>query len=245
MMPVRQFLPSGTEAFRYWMESSTPGDTPTNLISDDTQTQSYGAFVIDPSKKFESRFEFGEYLHNVFSTVPETTLLAQNADGMWAWVCAVYFSQLTALGIRRPEHYIPIRKGTFGSLLHRNAARTAFELVYIHGANARVALQQGMHTHGQLLESLSAKQTTVHNRGFFVAATKMYLGSNGRLSKGAATKPKDRKKRRPGETTGMGSIRRLPMALERLWLTYDVDQLSADQLIAVLPREFSKWKSKA
>lgn len=177
----------------------------------------------------------------VFEGLNVEDLLAPQADGVWAWICAVYFNQLAVNGVRKAEHYIPIRRGSAGSLLHRNAARTAFEFVAIHGENARFALQQKVHTHGQLLESLSASQSIVRNHGFFAAAAKMYVGTDGKIKRGATSKPKKAKDRKPNDETGKGSIRRLPVALKRLDLTYDVDALNSDELILLLPKEYSRW----
>ena len=240
MIPVRSFTQSGIEAFTRWLSSAVAGNTPDALTSDLSLSNSLGECSIDPAKKFVSRYDFGCYLADVFSGRDPDTLLVPELDGMWAWISGVYFRQL-APKIRRSEHYIPIRRGSAGSLLHRNAARTAFELVSVHGQNARFALQQPIYTHGQLLESLSASQTVARNKGFFAAAARMYLDLDGRLKKGATSKPKPPRDRKPGEDTGRGSIRRLPTALKRLDLTYDVAVLAPDELIAMLPREYSRW----
>jgi hypothetical protein len=106
-------------------------------------------------------------------------------------------------------------------------------------------LQQPMHTHGQLLESLSASQTIVRNKGFFAAAAKLYVKEDGSLKRGATSKPKKPKMRKPGDEAGKGSIRRLPIALKRLDLTYDVEVLSPSDLISLLPKEYSRWTRSA
>jgi hypothetical protein len=98
-----------------------------------------------------------------------------------------------------------------------------------------------METHGQMLESLTASQTIARHRGFFAAIAKIYLDQNGKVRRGAGSKPKKPKDRKPGDTSGKGSIRRLPLALRRLDLTFDVEALSTDELISSLPREFSRW----
>jgi hypothetical protein len=241
MIDVRRFTETGTEAFRAWLSAGATGGNPDQIALNQSFAQSYTDRQIDPAKSFGSRYELGKYLCAVFDGISVAELLAQQADGLWAWICAIYFRQLAVKGVRRAEHYVPIRRGSAGSLLHRNAARTAFELVAIHGENAIFALQQKVHTHGQLLESLSASQSIVRNHGFFAAAAKMYVGSDGKIRKGATSKPKKPKDRKAGDSTGKGSIRRLPLALRRLDLTYDVDALTADGLIALLPKEYSKW----
>lgn len=241
MILIRSFNRSGIDAFNNWLATGGAGGDTTALTSDERLSEQFQQLLIDPNRKFASRYEFGCYLQRVFLGVDVESLLAPEADGLWAWLNALYFRQLAPVKVRRADHYIPIRRGSAGSLIHRNAARTAFELVAIHGENARFALQQKMHTHGQLLESLSASQGIVRNGGFFAAAAKMYVLADGTLKRGAASKPKNPLDRKPGDNTGKGSIRRLPIALKRLDLTYDVEVLAPDELVALLPREYSRW----
>jgi hypothetical protein len=241
MIPVRAFNEAGIEAFKNWLATSIPGGSAEALLADSSLSEAFHGRSINPAMKFGSRYEFGCYLQRVFDGIGTDAMLDTSSDGMWAWVNALYFPQLAPIAIRRFEHYIPTRRGSAGSLIHRNAARTAFELVVIHGEHARFVLQQKMHTHGQLLESLSASQSIVRNHGFFAAAAKLYVLPDGKLKRGATSKPKRPKDRKPGEETGKGSIRRLPTALKRLDLTYDVEVLMPEELVSLLPREYARW----
>ena len=241
MIGIRAFNQVGLEAFRNWLATGAAGVRPATLVDDPALSELYTDRSIDPDKVLGSRYEFGCYLQQIFGGLDPEVLLAPSADGMWAWVNALFFRQLAPTKVRKPEHYIPTRRGSCGSLTHRNAARTAFELVVIHGANARFTLQQKMSTHGQLLESLSASQTIVRNRGFFAAAAALYMRPDGTIKRGAGTKPKKPKDRKPGEQTGKGSIRRLPIALKRLDLTYDVEILESAELLSLLPKEYARW----
>ena len=242
LINVRCLNASGLAFFRQWLDAGATGDVPESLLFDAKYSASITERVLDREKRFTSRFNLGSYLKESLSGLDFEELLREPFDGMWAWIGALYFGQLTAKGVRRYEHYIPTRRGTAGSLLHRNAPRTAFELVSVHGTNARFALQQKVHTHGQLLESLSASRGVVRNTGFFGAAAKVYLDSEGKLRRGATSKSKKPRERRMGDESGKGSIRRLPVALKRLDLTFDVEIMSPDELIARLPREFARWR---
>lgn len=98
-----------------------------------------------------------------------------------------------------------------------------------------------MHTYGDMAEQLASRQTIAHNRGFFQTASNMYM-HNGKLARGAASKPKKPSERKTDDRTGLGSIRRLAIALQRLDLTYDTEEMPSDLMISLLPREFAKWK---
>jgi hypothetical protein len=241
MITARRFSPEGITRFEAWLATASPGGNATALAADSSLSDEIDEVAVDESRLFRSRYEFGVYLCGVLSAVDREELLSVAYDGLWAWLNALYFQQLAPRKIRRAEHYICMRRGSAGYLLHRNAARTAFELVAIHGKNAEFALQQPMHTHGQLLESLSASQSIARNCGFFAAAARMYLDVDGKIKKGATSKPKKPKDRKPGDVSGKGSIRRLPVALRRLDLTYDVDALTPDELVSLLPREYERW----
>jgi hypothetical protein len=67
----------------------------------------------------------------------------------------------------------------------------------------------------------------------------------GKLRRGAASKPKKLKNRKPGDKTGYGSIRRLAIALQRLNLTFDTEIMKYTEMAGVLPIEFAKWDNAA
>src|SRR5262249_40632545 len=129
MTPIQAFTEAGCNAFHAWIEAGAPGGSPSGILADAAPTTPCGDEALDEGRQFASRYEFGVYLQSVLKNASLEQLLAPASDGMWAWVNALYFKQLAPKDIRRFEHYIPVRRGTAGSLLHRNAARTSFELV--------------------------------------------------------------------------------------------------------------------
>ncbi len=244
MTSLRTFNEQGVAAFKDWIAAGAHGGDPSHLALDDSLTTSFSAVELNPQLEFASRYGLGNYLVKLVPPSEIERVLSPEGDGMWTWICATYFRQLAAKGVRRYEHYVATRRGTAGDLLHRNAARTAFELVLLHGENAQFALMQPMHTHGQLLESLSASQSIARNKSFFAAAAMLYLSTDGKLKRGATSKPRKPKDRKPGDESGKGSIRRLPTALKRLDLTFDVERLAPQELIGLLPTEYTRWSKE-
>jgi hypothetical protein len=241
MREVRRFTADGIAAFARWLENPVGNTPPPELVEDVSMTEPFGNYSIDPAHNFESRFDFGVYLNTQLSTADFSGLMSPDSDGLWAWLAVVYFPQLTAKGIRRAEHYVVIRKGSAGSLAYRHSVRTPYELVRIHGRYAQLCLKSPMHTFGELTEQLASRQAIAHNKGFFKTASGLYLRGDGRLKRGASSKPKKPKDRKPGDSTGLGSVRRLAIALQRLDLTYDTEEMPSEQMTAVLPREFRKY----
>ena len=240
MIRTRKLNTEGIAAFTKWLESPI-GDTPQpELLDSETLTEQFGDYTIDLSREFGSRLEFGTYLNEQFFGADFNGLMSPDSDGLWAWLAVVWFRQLAAKGIRRAEHYVVIRKGSAGSLAYRHAARTSYELVHIHGECAQICLKSPMHTRGDMTEQLASRQTIAHNRGFFQTAFDLYI-KDGKLKRGAASKPKKLKDRALGDSTGLGSVRRLAIALQRLDLTYDTENMNSSGMKAVLPKEFRKY----
>ncbi len=239
MIKTRALTNEGLAEFGKWLENPS-GNLPSGLITDEAYTEEFCDFEVDPAYEFSSRFEFGEKLNEWFEVADFRSLMSAQADGFWAWLAVVYFGQLTAKGIRRGEHYIVMRKGSAGSLAYRHSVRTPYELVHIHGKSAEICLRSPMHTFGDMTEQLASRQSIAHNKGFFQTAAELYV-KDGVLKRGASSKPKKPKDRKPGERTGLGSVRRLAVALQRLDLTYGTEEMLASQMKLVLPKEFKKY----
>jgi hypothetical protein len=77
-----------------------------------------------------------------------------------------------------------------------------------------------------LLDQLAARQFVISSPTLIETARRLYTDPRtGRLRRGAGAK-------------GKGSPRRLALIANQLALTYDIQHMSADQLIKLLPREF-------
>lgn len=242
MINLRVLNSDGITKLTYWLESESNPQLLKILLHDDSCTEILDNFLIDETKQFDSRLHFGQYLNDVLSGFDLHQLLSSKYDGLWAWISLLYFDQLTSKGIRRKEHYIVVRKGSAGSLAYRNAPRTSYELYNIHRENSRICLSGQMSTFGDLTEQLASRQSISHNRGFFNTASDLYI-RNGKLVSGASSKPKALKLRQPSDRSGLGSVRRLALALQRLDLTYDTDSMGPIEIKQVLPKEFNKFSS--
>jgi hypothetical protein len=175
MIKTRQLTSDGLAAFSKWLENPVGETPPAELLDDEVMSEPFGDYEIDETCVFGTRFEFGKYLNEQLSGADFNGLMSPDCDGLWGWLAIVYFEQLAGNGIRRAEHYIVMRKGTAGSLAYRQAARTSFELVYIHGECAQICLKSPIHTFGDMTKQLASRQAIAHNRGFFQTAFDLYL----------------------------------------------------------------------
>lgn len=240
MIRTRCLTEDGMRLLKQWIDNPSGSQPPARLLDGDDMSELFLEFEVDPSRTFNARQEFGLYLNEQFAGADFAEMMSSSCDGLWAWLAVVYFQQLTSKGIRRSEHYIVTRQGTAGSLAYRHSVRTPYELVHVHGEGAEICLNRPMSTHGELTEQLTSRQTIARNKGFFQAAFNLYM-NNGKLRRGAASKPKKPKDRKPGDRTGFGGIRRLALALQRLNLTFDTEIMRYGEMVNVLPKEFAKW----
>ena len=83
---------------------------------------------------------------------------------------------------------------------------------------------------GDVVEQLTSRQDMVRSREIMTAATKLYFDRDtGKLKRGAASKEN-------------GSARRLADILLQLDLNWDIMEMPADDLIALLPPEFDRFR---
>jgi len=240
-MSMRKLTEPGRKEFRDWLATRKSGDVPpSGLVDGDDQTEVLFDVEVDSERKFESRYEFGEYIAGILSSQDAKRLLAQECDGLWDWLTVLYFDQF---GKKESKewHYTVTRRGHSGSLAYRHLARTAYEMFFRHGESSRVMLSVSMETWGDMSEQLTSRQKVAYHRGYIQAANALYM-LNGKLRRGAAGRVKPREKRKVGDTSGKGAVARLALAVQRLSRTYDTHPLQLGGLLGLLPKEFEPFK---
>jgi hypothetical protein len=240
MIELRKLRPEGIRAFKDWLMSWDGSELPNALRDSENFVEESYDVLIDAEAAFESRYDFGVYLSNLFQSVDLLEMLSEANDGLWAWLAVIYFKQLAPGKPSRYEHYVVDRSGGKGGLTYRHAVRTSFQLVRVHEERARVCLSVPMSRWGDMAEQMTARQTLAMHPGFMDTAYSLYF-NDGKLYKGASSRAKAARKRKPGDRRGLGGAGRLALTLQRLDLTYDTEVMQASELVPVLPKEFQKW----
>lgn len=244
-MKVRKLTEAGATEFQRWLDSRVAGDTPPASLLDgieETELVQIGV-EIDPAKVFSSRYEFGQYMADLFSKYDARTLISQRNDGIWNWLTVVYFAQF-GKKTSKSWHYVVTRRGHSGSLAYRHLARTSFEMFWRHRERSLVMLYGDMSTWGDMSEQLTSRQNVAYNHGYITAANSLYL-ENGKLRRGAAGRVPPAKKRRLGDRRGRGGAARLALAVRRLCRTYDTHAMDTARMIELLPREFAGFAARS
>lgn len=97
--------------------------------------------------------------------------------------------------------------------------------------DASLLLHGRAYEHSDWEEQLAARQGRIRNRDLIATANRLYWDvGNHRPKRGAQTR------------TRPGTVRRLLSFIDQVDLTYDVNSMTPDQILDLLPPEFDRWK---
>lgn len=192
---------------------------------------------------FRTRLEFGQYLVQVLSTV-DGAVISRN-HRLWAWLALYYFDQICPPGkngSRTPlkDYAAYVLDSEFNYTdYYRHLVRTPWIAVSLHPALSRVVLtplkdvDAPLAQRGELIEQIASRQSLFRSPVVMAVADQMYYDP-------AISRP-----RRGSGSSGAGSPRRFATVLNQLDLTYDLESVTPDMIIARLPKEFDRWKRLA
>jgi len=215
------------------MRAASAGQVPTGILDDDRFSEAIENAPAVDHRKFESRYELGEYLVDVLSDFNWQDI---NHDaGLWSWLALYYFDQLCPTGAgggRKPSmpyQYVLSRDYRYHS---RHALRTTCDYVRQYGNAVRFMFSKSPDERGEIIEQLSARQEIAACPAVIEAASALYNDeARYTVKKGAAGR-------------GRGSIVRLIRVLQQYQLTYDLYSLTGNQLVNMLPAEFDRFRGR-
>lgn len=243
---VRSLSEVGIAKLAAWIDTPTDA-APKELLEDDNFTDIVdGQYRIDLSRQFSTSFELGEYLANeVFVGTVDRFALLSNL-GMWAWISLAFIDSLVSksrgAGIGKPlakPHYIMQSP----RLAYRLVARTAWDLVSLHGVAAKVALGSLRSPWGEMAEQMTSRQEIYAHRSFWPVANSLYAMPDGSVKKGATSQRSKKARCDPKSKSGLGGIRRLPFTFKQFERTYNLRQMASDEISTLLPTEYNKWRT--
>jgi hypothetical protein len=239
---VRVLTEDGSHLFRDYIlriRSGLSEEVPLYLLTDKETSDDLEYELAVGAGPFGSRFEFGQKLSQWLSQA-ERRELSRNS-GLWNWLALYYFDYLCPAdhsGKRKPlavPHYVLEGKFTHNRY-YRHLVRFAWSACTQHGEDAQVLLtaagkaSPGIGQWGDISEQLGGYQGIFGSRTVIGAACRMYVTGNGSINYGAASQ------------SGKGSARRLAAVSKQLVMTHDLRTTSVYSFIAMLPKEFDRWK---
>lgn len=242
---VRSLNDVGLDRFSAWLSDPATA-CPKDLLEDDATTDvADGGYQIDSTKHFATSYDLGQYLtEEVFvGQVDRFALLADK--GMWAWLSLAFIESLLKKGrgegagkpLAKPHYIMQSPR-----LAYRLIARTAWDLVSLHGEAAKVALGSSKSPWGEMAEQMTGRQEIYAHRSFWPVAFALYAAPDGSVKKGATSQRSRKARRDPGSKAGLGGVRRLPFTFKQFERTYNLRRMTGDEIVALLPAEYHRWR---
>lgn len=201
------------------------------LESPETSSPTGFGVGFDVGKQFSSRHECGSYVAEVLANIEQRLFLYD--IGFWSALALLWFDQLCPLdkkGKRKALDAPNFILSDNGRRYTRHSVRTAWLLVSLYGEDARFLQGKNMHQRGDLIESLLGTNYYIECKGVMLTASKLYTDD----------------KTKSYKTGSSVNVREHYMRwLKQIGLTYDLFEISVDDLYEMLPAEFSRFKKSS
>ncbi len=230
----RKLTNTGIHEFSKFIEhlrSGDTGNTPYYLLRDNETSEPLSYSIDVEDIEFESRYEFGVYLVEKLNAIERHVLYSD--DNLWTTLGLFWFDKLCPVkkdGSRKPAmvyNYVLSRDYRHRP---RHAAFTTWMLVELYGEDAMFLLSRGMPVRGELIEQIMGRQNYVSRKGVIQAASKLYTDPEKKTFKKGST-----------SRSTPGCVARFIAWLNQIDLNYDLFEMSSDQIIKIMPKEFDRF----
>ncbi len=245
---VRAFNDIGIAKFTAWLDDPVCPPPYTLLEDSSVSVLVDDGYEIDATKKFQTSYELGKYLvEEVFVGNTDRFALLSN-HGIWAWLSLAFIDSLLKKE-RSSKSGKPLAKPHYimqsPRLAYRLIARTAWDLVNLHGEAAKIALGSLKSPWGEMAEQMSARQEIYAHRSFWPVASALYATIDGSVKAGATSQRTKAARRDPKSKAGLGGVRRLPFTFKQFERTYNLRRMTSVQIVDLLPAEYQRWREQA
>lgn len=235
---LRKLNDKGLATFAAWIADGAEGTAPVALLLDPETSDKLPVSILPARHEFKDRLEFGAYLVDLLKGLDAHVI--SRDTGLWSALALIWFDLLCPPGkdgVRKVDKgYRYILSGSFQTY-YRHLVRSPWQLYRDHGENARFMLirprevPHPLSIHGEILEQFGGRQRVMGSKPIIRAANHMYIDqATGKPRKGVAG-------------AGPGAALRFGKVVRQLDLTFDPEMMSPEEFIAVLPKEFSKWRA--
>lgn len=234
-MMLRSFNEEGMDCFRTELQAVRDGggiEGIRALVTGDRFSSPVSPEIDIDNRSFETAAEAAEYLGRKLKPLPYGTIFGDS--GLWSWLAAYYFDSLCAIKNRKQvpladDHYIPAQHAW---RYYRHLLLGPVSRYLMHGEKARLFQEKPAHVHGDLTEAFFGRQEFAQNRGLVSALDMLYWDAE----KGGPKKGSRPSKHKPG------TLRRFITVTQQLDLTYDLQSMTGEQILELLPDEFDRFR---
>lgn len=240
-MKLRRFNRDGVAAFSGYRARLTFEPTlepPLELLEDPALTELLPGNVEVQTRKFANRLEAGRFFNELMDEA--NVQLPERDQGLWTWLTLFYFDEVCPAdgnGRRNPKdeaRLIPLLDNH--QRFYRHLLVGPFLIVRAHRKQPERAIAMlcnPLWKPGEIAEQLASRKELVTNHAVADVATYLYYDpANGSFKRGAGSDVK-------------GAARRLAALFNQLDLTFYLYGMSRDEMLALLPKEFDRFRAKA
>ncbi len=240
-MKLRRFNSDGIAqfaAYRARLARQPNLPPPMELLEDPAFMEEIPGGIEVPQRGFETRLEAGLFLNEL---VERARIPSPERDrGLWTWLTLFYFDAVCPADgngnrdVQDEARIVPVLDNY--QRFYRHLLLGPFLIVRAHRDNperAMAMLCNPLPKPGEIAEQLASRKELVTNRGVVELATRLYYDNAKKsFKRGAASSVR-------------GSARRLAALLNQLDLTFYLYGMTGDELLALLPKEFDRFREKA
>lgn len=239
-MNLHRFNADGISMFSNYrskltLDASLP--PPREILTDPALTEEVSGGIEVLTRSFATRLEAGVYLNELIDLAGSAIKRPERDKGLWAWLTLFYFNEVCPAdenGDRKPmseERLMPIVDNY--TRFYRHLLLGPYIVVRAHRSAPQRAismLRTPLWKPGEIVETLAARAELVTNPSVVEMASKLYYDPDKECFKlGAGSKTK-------------GGPRRLASILNQLDMTYYLYGMTSDEIIALLPKEFDRFR---
>jgi hypothetical protein len=236
-MRVRRFIRAGTNEFRAFVgrarvlaKNRQPvPEVPVEILSNEEWSEPLEFELPDGEPQFADKLAIGEFCCRF---IPETAHeQARNDAGMWTWLAARYFDQLTKDRQKIKEERAYVAGLTFQEF-YRHLMLGPYYLYFAARENperVRVLLYDEPTTMNEVMVQFGSYQTLMQNAALQEVVQRLYFDrERKRIKRGAGGKVN-------------GAPRRLMDFFRQIELNYDLQSINVERFSAMLPKEFDRF----
>lgn len=240
-MKLRRFNSDGVSAFATYRSRLTLEPNllpPIQILEDPALTEEIAGDIEVPRQSFATRLEAGRFFNELLEH--SGIALPERDRGLWTWLTLFYFDEVCPAdgnGNRDPQdeaRLMPLLDNH--QRFYRHLLLGPYLIVRAHHDNPERAIAMlcnPLWKPGEIVEQLASRKELVTNRGVVELATRLYYDSEKKsFKRGAGSSVK-------------GAARRLAALLNQLDLTFYLYGMGADELGALLPKEFDRFRQVA
>ncbi len=241
--PLRRLNEEGIRLFHLYLDSLA-GDAPQEhpaglLVDEETSTPIPAVHVEIEKRRFERRFDLARYLHERFEPHAEALREVERDKGLWAWLALLWFETLCPAGRghrRQPgdrARWIPMLDKR--RLYHRHLVLGPYLVYRAFAPEAERAMallfDPPNRSRSTLVREIT-ERTFATSPAVVEGVTRLYYAKEkGQMKRGAGG-------------AAPGSVKRFVDLMSQLDRTYDLWAINCDQLLSLLPDEFSKYREE-